>query len=54
MTELALEVERREAATIVVVRGELDIATAPQLRECLAQTIDAGVRIVVDLEAVPA
>ena len=52
MTPLAIGVEPGEAATLVVLRGDLDLATAPELRECLVEIIDEGARIVVDLEAV--
>ena len=52
MTALAITVERRESATLVVLRGDLDLATAPDLRECLVKVIDDGARIVVDLETV--
>ena len=52
MTGLAIGVEPGEAATLVVLRGDLDIATAPELRECLVRVIDEGARIVIDLEAV--
>ncbi len=52
MTELTIGVERGEAATLVVLRGDLDLATAPDLRECLVEVIDESARIVVDLEAV--
>ena len=52
MTELTIAVERAEAATLVALRGDLDLATAPELRECLVKIIDEGVRIVVDLESV--
>jgi anti-sigma B factor antagonist len=52
MTDLAITVERGEPATLVVLRGDLDLLTAPDLRECLVKVIDEGARIVVDLEAV--
>jgi anti-sigma B factor antagonist len=52
MTELTIRVEGGEAVTLVVLRGDLDLATAPDLRECLVKVIDEGARIVVDLEAV--
>jgi anti-sigma B factor antagonist len=52
MTDLRIGVERGEAATLVVLHGDVDIATAPELRECLVKLIDDGSRIVVDLEAV--
>jgi anti-sigma B factor antagonist len=52
MTELTIGVEHGDAATLVVLRGDLDLATAPELRECLVEVIDESARIVVDLEAV--
>ena len=52
MTELGITVERGEAATLVVLRGDLDLAGAPDLRECLVKVIDEGARIVIDLETV--
>jgi anti-sigma B factor antagonist len=52
MTELAITVEQEGPATLVVLRGDLDLATAPELRECLVKVIGEGARIVVDLEAV--
>ena len=52
MTDLNIGVERGEAATLVVLRGDLDIVSAPELRECLVKVIDEGARIVIDLEAV--
>jgi anti-sigma B factor antagonist len=52
MTELAIDVEHGDGTTFVVLRGDLDLATAPQLRECLVKIIDEAARIVVDLEAV--
>jgi len=51
VTDLNIEVERGEP-TVVVLRGDLDLGTAPDLRECLVKVIDEGARIVVDLEAV--
>ena len=51
-TDLNIGVERGEAATLVVLRGDLDLATAPELRECLVKVIDEGERVVIDLEAV--
>jgi anti-sigma B factor antagonist len=51
VTELNIGVERGEP-TLVVLRGDLDLATAPELRECLVKVIDEGARVVVDLEAV--
>ena len=49
---LAIDVERRDGAKLVVLRGDLDLATAPDLRETLVEVIDQGTRIVVDMEAV--
>ena len=52
MTALNIAVERDGATTLVACRGDLDLVTAPDLRECLVKVIDEGARIVVDLEAV--
>lgn len=42
-----------QGCTVLEVRGDLDMATAPQLREGLQQLVDAGDRqVVVDLAAV--
>src|SRR3954451_11689837 len=49
---LVIDTEVRGATTVLVLRGDLDIATAPQLREALVAVIDGDARIVVDLEAV--
>ena len=49
---LAIGVEHGEAATLVVLRGDLDLSTASELRECLVKVIDEGARIVIDMEAV--
>jgi anti-sigma B factor antagonist len=49
---LAVDVERRDGTTLVVLRGDLDLATAPDLRETLIEAIDEGARIVVDMQAV--
>jgi anti-sigma B factor antagonist len=48
---LAIDVEREEEATLLVLRGELDMLTASQLRECLVEVIDEGTRVVIDMEA---
>jgi anti-sigma B factor antagonist len=52
MMSLAVDVERRDGTTLVVLRGDLDLATAPDLRETLVEVSDEGARIVVDMEAV--
>jgi anti-sigma B factor antagonist len=52
-TLLDLHVTAAAGATVVAVGGEIDVASAPQLRDCLNQTIDAGNRqLVVDLRRV--
>jgi anti-sigma B factor antagonist len=50
---LDLHVTTTAGYTVVEVGGEIDIASAPELRDCLNQTIDAGNRqLVVDLRQV--
>ena len=49
---LSIDVERDDRTTLLVLRGDLDAATASQLRECLVEVIDDGARIVIDMEAV--
>jgi anti-sigma B factor antagonist len=49
---LAVDVERRDGTTLVLLRGDLDLATAPDLRETLIEVIDEGARIVIDMVAV--
>ena len=46
---LALSVEQQDGATVVSVAGEVDMITAPKLRECLLATQGD---VVVDLSAV--
>jgi anti-sigma B factor antagonist len=47
---LDLQVATTAGYTVVEVGGEVDVATAPQLRACLDQAINAGSpRLVVDL-----
>jgi anti-sigma B factor antagonist len=51
--DLGLDVEERNGFAVLSVRGEVDVYTAPQLREQLIQLVDAGQRqIIVDLEGV--
>jgi anti-sigma B factor antagonist len=52
MMALAIDVRREEGATLLVLRGDLDLATAPELREALVEVIGDGERIVIDMEAV--
>jgi anti-anti-sigma factor len=52
VAELSLEVQTNGSAdVVVVVHGEIDMATAPQLAACLAGQSDRD--IVVDLSDVP-
>jgi anti-sigma B factor antagonist len=52
-TLLDLHVTASGGSTVVEAGGEIDVASAPELRECLHQTIDAGSRrLVVDLRQV--
>jgi anti-anti-sigma factor len=46
---LELGVERHNGTTVVTAAGEIDMATAPRLRECLLTTEG---NVVVDLRAV--
>jgi anti-sigma B factor antagonist len=46
---LELNVERHDGITVVAAVGEIDLATAPRLRDCLRET--SG-NVVVDLRAV--
>jgi anti-sigma B factor antagonist len=39
---LDLHVTTSGSSTVVEVAGEIDVASAPELRHCLQQTIDAG------------
>ena len=47
---LTIEAAEHGTTTLLVLRGELDIATSPQLRDELVRVIGDGRRIVVDLE----
>lgn len=47
MADLELESTAHGAADMVAVRGEIDMATAPQLRDLLDQLIEAGSRRIV-------
>ena len=49
---LDLEVTERDGRTVVTVHGEVDLATSPQLRDCLAGIVDEGPSIVIDLDDV--
>ncbi len=51
--ELGLELTERDGWAVLAVSGEVDVATAPRLRERLVGLVGEGrTRIVVDLEKV--
>lgn len=51
--DLGLEDSERDGTTVLTVRGEVDIYTAPRLRERLIELVSQGkYKIVVDLEQV--
>ena len=51
--DLSLETRQENDRTVVEVGGEIDVYTAPKLRECISGLVDAGERqIIVDLEQV--
>src|SRR5918992_993551 len=51
--ELGIDVRRTGAHSVVQVRGEIDVYTAPKLRERLIELVSEGsYHIVVDLEGV--
>ena len=47
--ELSIDVRREGDDAFVAVAGELDISTAPDLQDALAELTDAPRRVVVDL-----
>lgn len=51
---LTIETEQpSDGVVVVVVHGEVDIRTAPELRDCLADVLDADTaRVVLDLTGV--
>ena len=52
-TRLHLHLTTTAGSTVVEVAGEIDVQSAPELRDCLHQTIDAGSRqLVLDLRQV--
>jgi anti-sigma B factor antagonist len=51
--ELGLDVEEKNGTTVLAVRGEVDVYTAPRLREKLVELVSQGkYKIVVNLEGV--
>lgn len=52
-TDLGLEVSEHDGLTVLAVKGEVDVYTAPRLRERLVHLVSQGIRrIVVDLQGV--
>jgi anti-sigma B factor antagonist len=47
VADLELEWAAADGGALITVRGEIDMATAPQLRDLLGQLIDAGSRRIV-------
>jgi anti-sigma B factor antagonist len=53
VVDLQLDSWEQQGSTVVVVSGELDVATAPQLRQALVALLDDGAtRLVLVLDAV--
>ncbi len=51
--ELALDVRKTESVSVVDVKGEIDVYTAPKLREKLIELVSEGsYNVVVNLEGV--
>lgn len=49
---LSIRTETSEEAVVVHVGGDLDVYTAPRLKETLAKVLDDGGRLVLDLSQV--
>jgi anti-sigma B factor antagonist len=51
--DLGIEVSKEDGAAVLKVTGEIDVATAPRLREHVVKLVgDGETRIVVDMEGV--
>ncbi len=51
--DFGLDVSEQQSWVVLAVRGEVDVATAPKLREKLIELVNAGkARIIVDLAGV--
>src|SRR5436309_9516936 len=51
--DLELETTKRDGQTVLTVRGEIDVYTAPRLRQAIVDLVDSGsVDLVVDMERV--
>jgi anti-anti-sigma factor len=48
-TGFSISISDRDGRAVVVLRGELDVATAPDLEAALRERLDAGQDVVVDL-----
>jgi anti-sigma B factor antagonist len=48
-TGFSISTSDRDGRAVVVIRGELDLATAPDLEAALQERLDAGQDVVVDL-----
>ena len=47
--EFAISADQRDGSVELTLRGELDLATAPELEQLVNERIDAGDEVVVDL-----
>jgi anti-sigma B factor antagonist len=51
--DLEVETTQRDAASILTLSGEIDVYTAPRLRQAIVDLVDGGSRrIIVDMEKV--
>src|SRR5437667_12165004 len=51
--DLELATTERDQQTVLTVRGEIDVYTAPRLRQAIVDLVDAGsVNLVIDMEKV--
>ena len=48
-TGFSISTSDRDGRAVVLIRGELDLATAPDLEAALTERLDAGQDVVVDL-----
>jgi anti-sigma B factor antagonist len=49
--EFAIAAEDRDGRAYLTLRGELDLATAPELEQLVNERLDSGQEVVVDLRA---
>jgi anti-sigma B factor antagonist len=51
--DLELETTQRDGVAVLTLRGEIDVYTAPRMRQAIVDLVDAGsLNIVVDMEKV--